>query len=354
VPRLTEPVHQRTFAYVTDHAVFTMSKPLVRAVADPNAPLPSEFLLFSKGVNESCNGSVLFDARSLEKVLAQAQRHGVDFIVDLEHFSLWPRGENDRDARGWFQVEERDGELWAVNVTWTDDGAERLRARRQRYTSPAFFCGEWDEELQLPHVTSLINVAICSMPATYGNAALVASAGPHLDSLRTSAYARETMSTSTEVKPADPPAPAAQAELPPAAEAPPAPAAASADAGLSAEERAELEAFRTARNAQETAERRSLVTELIALNAETPATAWANGAPVARLASEPIAELRSRVAAIRSVPRASAGHTPPPAGGAQSEEELTDFERKDAAKIKDPEARARFVASRLARKQKAQ
>lgn len=35
------------------------------------------------------------------------------------------------------------------------------------------------------------------------------------------------------------------------------------------------------------------------------------------------------------------------------EEALEDFERRDAAEIKDPAARARFVASRLARKRKA-
>lgn len=360
VPRLTGPVHQRTVASVTEPAHFFLSRPLVRAAADPNAPLPSEFLLFADGVNESCNGSVLFDERSREKVLEQAQRHGVDFIVDLEHFSLYPRGENDRDARGWFQVEDRGGELWAVNVSWTQDGADRLRGRRQRYTSPAFFCSEWDDEQQLPRVTSLINVAICSMPATYGNQALVASAGgapSRLDGLRTPVYARDTMASTPDVKPT---------EHAPAAEAPPVEAkkddvlvepekaeAAPADTGLSAAERAELEKLRADQTTRESAERRSLVTELVSLGAETPATAWSKDAPVARLTAEPLDDLRSRVAALRSVPRPSAvGHTAPPAGSGQGEDALEDFERKDAAKIKDPVARARFVASRLARKQK--
>lgn len=328
---------------------------MVRAAADPNAPLPSEFLLFTNGVNESCNGSVLFDDRSREKVLEQAARHGVDFIVDLEHFSLWPRGENDRDARGWFQIEDRGGELWAVNVSWTQDGADRLRGRRQRYTSPAFFCSEWDDEQQLPRVTSLINVAICSMPATYGNQALVASV-PRLDDQRPSVYARENMAAAPEVKPQESAPEPVKAEAPPAVEVksedPPLPPA---DAGLSAAERAELDALRSERDARQAAERRSLVTELIALGAETPATAWSNNAPVARLAAESLDDMRSRVAALRSVPRPSAvAHSAPPAGGSLGEDALEDFERKDAAKIKDPEARARFVASRLARKQKAQ
>lgn len=363
---MTGDVRKRTLGSVTESAHFFLSRPLVRAAADPNAPLPSEFLLFTAGVNESCNGSVLFDERSRDKVLEQAQRHGVDFIVDLEHFSLWPRGENDRDARAWFQIEDRDGELWAVNVSWTQDGAERLRGRRQRYTSPAFFCSEWDDEQQLPRVTSLINVAICSMPATYQNAPLVASAGgapTRLDGLRPSEYARGTMAVATEPKPTESaPAEPAKAEAPPVEAkkddvlVEPAKAeAAPVDTGLSAAERAELEKLRAEQTAREGAERRSLVTELVALGAETPATAWNKDAPVARLAAEPLADLRSRVAVLRSVPRpTSAGHTAPPAGGSLGEDALEDFERKDAAKIKDPEARARFVASRLARKQKAQ
>jgi hypothetical protein len=78
-----------------------------------------------------------------------------------------------------------------------------------------------------------------------------------------------------------------------------------------------------------------------------------NNAPVARLASEGLPGLRSRVAALRTVKGATAAVTPP-AASANPEDGLTDFERRDADKIKNPEARSRFVASRLARKNKAQ
>jgi hypothetical protein len=77
---------------------------------------------------------------------------------------------------GWFTPEVRNGELWATRISWTAPGAERLRSRRQRYTSPAFYCAEFDDKTQLPRVTSLINCAIVSMPATYQIAPLVASA----------------------------------------------------------------------------------------------------------------------------------------------------------------------------------
>lgn len=117
-------------------------------------------------------------------------------------------------------------------------------------------------------------------------------------------------------------------------------------------DRAELAAFRADKAARETAERRSLITELVALGAETPATAFANGAPVARLASEPLADLRTRVSALRSSKPAAAAPKPPLSGAGFGEEALEDFERRDAAKIADPEARAQFIAGRLARKNK--
>jgi ClpP class serine protease len=126
--------------------------------------------------------------------------------------------------------------------------------------------------------------------------------------------------------------------------------------GLDTAERAELASLRAERDARTAADRRALVTDLVALGAETPATAWKDGAPVARLASEPLDDLRGRVAALRAAkgPAAAAVVTPPASGAGTGEEALTDFERADAAKIKDTDARARFVAGRLARKQKAQ
>jgi hypothetical protein len=81
----------------------------------------------------------------------------------------------------------------------------------------------------------------------------------------------------------------------------------------------------------EASERRGLVADLVTLGAETPATAWARNeageigegdARVAckRLTSEPIAELRARVAALRAAnPRAARRITPPETGTEISE-----------------------------------
>lgn len=119
---------------------------------------------------------------------------------------------------------------------------------------------------------------------------------------------------------------------------------------VDAEEYAELQAFRATKVAAAAADRRALITELVALGAETPATAWVNDAAAPRLASEPLDSLCARVEALRAAKPVAAAIRPPAADGAEA---LTDFERRDADKIKDPEARARFVAGRIARKQKA-
>ncbi|MFA5706319.1 MAG: hypothetical protein WDA41_08195, partial [Candidatus Neomarinimicrobiota bacterium] len=111
--------------------------------------------------------------------------------------------------------------------------------------------------------------------------------------------------------------------------------------------RARLDVLEGERAEAESAERRLLVGDLVRLGAETPATAWrgdpAQRAPVARLLCEPIAELRSRVATLRT---ARSAPVAPPAARAVT---LTAAEEAQAAKL-SPEARKRFVALRLARR----
>jgi hypothetical protein len=113
---------------------------------------------------------------------------------------------------------------------------------------------------------------------------------------------------------------------------------------LTAEQHREYLALVAERDARATAERKALVGELVALRAETPGTAYgANGALVTRLASEPIADLRTRVAALKAqTPAATpAAHTPPPVG-ATPDDGLTEAERARAEKM-EPAQRVRFV-----------
>lgn len=381
----------------------------IRYLAQPIdvAALPKEFCLFRAGENASTKGSVWFDERSALLVMADAETYANDFAIDLEHRMVAPRlvdaSDSDTDAMGWHRLAVRNGELWAVNVTWSSEGNRRLRSRLQRYTSPAFMT-ERDPDTGQDRVVRYINCALCSRPATHEIAPLVASQGT-LDIRTPVAYApagmskdRESMRAALAALDAGD-ATTAQSALRAALESPEEETPADEDEDDDDEAPAEptdeeytrardgvialagdgvtdvygalrtlsVRAFaatgavdiaaaaqfvsgviaeRTQRQADE---RRALITELVTMKAETPATAWSGNAPVPRLADEPLDALRTRVTALRAARPAEV--TPPVAGGLDA---LQDFERRDAAKIKDPEARSRFVASRIARKQKAQ
>ena len=132
---------------------------------------PTEFQVFSSGWVSSRKGKVLFDATAAAATIKEYQTHGVDLMIDLEHLSLDVWGPHfDPDARGWCRLELRDGALWAVGVTWTEDGERRLRKKTQRYISPAF---RVDPDTK--RVTELVNIAITALPATDNLEPLVAA-----------------------------------------------------------------------------------------------------------------------------------------------------------------------------------
>lgn len=134
---------------------------------------PKEFRIFRAGENFTTKDErpFIFDEASAALLMAEYAAHGVDIAIDREHLSLDQESANyDPDARGWCNLEVRNGELWAVNVRWTPDGLERLRNKTQRYISPVFTYAK--ESLQ---ILSLYNIAICAIPATYEAPPLVAA-----------------------------------------------------------------------------------------------------------------------------------------------------------------------------------
>ncbi len=155
------------------------------SIAIDGDALPSEFRLFKAGANHTTKGVFLFDTKAAELVMAAAEAWGVDYAIDLEHLALDSDARAfDPDARGWFSLAVRNGELWAVNVRWTPDGARRLSEKTQRYISPAFAV---DEENR---VIEIVNVALVAMPATHGTPALVAAnRGPRMSKITEAARA---------------------------------------------------------------------------------------------------------------------------------------------------------------------
>lgn len=124
-------------------------------------PLPGEFRLFRAGANPTTKGEFLFDALAARLVMEAYATHAVDVHIDLEHLALDPECNSyDPDARGWCNLEVRNGELWAVNVRWTPDGERRLKQRTQRYVSPAFCTDE------AGRIVDVVNIALTGLPAT--------------------------------------------------------------------------------------------------------------------------------------------------------------------------------------------
>jgi hypothetical protein len=309
-----------------------------------DAPLPERFRMFRAGVNETTKGPLLFDEQAAAAVMAAFERGGVDLMIDLAHDSLDPAAHAARDdaddARGWFRLAVEHGELWASSVTWTADGERRLRSRTQRYVSPAVLLEE--TEGGAPRVVEVVNCALCSMPATLDAMPLVAS--------RTLLRLEENTMDPKIIKDAldaleagDAPkaleilkaliasAAGAPAEEPPVPEGgdaledtpdevPEDPEALRAlaravrtvtgrhGAGEAEAEllrlRARVDALDAERAALDSSARRELVTELVRIGAEVPATAWqgdpARRIPARRFEAEPVAELRARVEVLRA------------------------------------------------------
>jgi hypothetical protein len=139
---------------------------LVDLTGDP----PGEVLLFRSGTNRSYKGLLLFDEEAARRVLADVNEHGAELFFDYDHASLFGFSKGSGEAAAWFTLEVKSGDLWAVNVRWTEEAAEKVRARKYRYISPAV-----DYETNSNRITRLINVALTNLPASHGLTPLMAA-----------------------------------------------------------------------------------------------------------------------------------------------------------------------------------
>lgn len=133
---------------------------------------PSSFRIFRAGKNDSTKGSVLFDDVAGRSVMAKWNDYGNELAIDYQHAMLEGLVLDPAlsgKAAGWFGLELRAGELWAVNVRWTEPAAAALSRKEWRYVSPAFYVD--DEE----RVTEVVNVALTNVPATKNQDALMAA-----------------------------------------------------------------------------------------------------------------------------------------------------------------------------------
>lgn len=324
---------------------------------------PSEFRIFSAGQVSTSKGDFVFDAAAAAAVMAEYTKHGVDLMIDYDHASLASVTLDPAQtgkAAGWFNLELRGGELWAVNVRWTQSAASALSQKEWRFMSPAF-------SVDGDRIVSVLNVAITNMPATRnlqplmaaskGNAMTVeeflkvckALAIDPTTSLDDALAKIQGTGGDSDKEDATAPAADAGADAAPetAAAAPPPPAA---DAPPGKEKKEDVAAsaarlmrltgatsfvaavemvdtFRTShleletertklaseRALLESAERRKLCVELVTLGAEFPATVWADDKATtlkSRWTKMDLAELRAHTAEQRAARGGKAAKAP--------------------------------------------
>ena len=158
----------------------------IMLAVEPGDKPPTEFRLFRAGNNETTKGTFVFDAKGSQQVIVAYQRRGTRCFFDWNHASLDPKPMDPKvamRAAGWFDIEDRGGELWATNITWTKDALEEFEAKRVAYFSPAFSTDKSNR------VVDFINCALTNLPATHDIDQLVAA-------MRTISDRRVDLSTS--------------------------------------------------------------------------------------------------------------------------------------------------------------
>ncbi|MBX3260107.1 MAG: hypothetical protein KF782_10480 [Labilithrix sp.] len=129
------------------------------------------FRLFRAGLSRTDHGSTLFDGEAARLVMAEREQRGNRYALDFDHKSIDPSATPEqRRAAGSFDIALRDGELWAVDVRWTDEARRYVRGGQYLSVSPA-----WDQSTKNGRVVSLMNCALTSNPATHGAVRLAAS-----------------------------------------------------------------------------------------------------------------------------------------------------------------------------------
>lgn len=135
---------------------------------DLSGGVPTAFRVLRAGVNKTEKGEFLFDDQAAADVMAAYAAKGLDKVqIDYEHQSVQPPpagGDARKPAAGWFKPEIRNGELWAVDLAWTETAARMLApdkgAPEYRYYSPILF---FDKESR--RVTRIKNLALTNDPA---------------------------------------------------------------------------------------------------------------------------------------------------------------------------------------------
>ena len=167
------------------------------AIGDVKEP-PRERLIFPAGEFHTTKGTFLFDRQAADLVMADwaewtgglPQKGSADYEHDQSKEEL--PGHLKLDSAS-YDLELRQGALWAVNINWTAMAAQMIVNREKRFTSPW-----WLFERATKRICRYLNFGLVSLPATLGQPELVAASasasffGYVLGSETASVFADET------------------------------------------------------------------------------------------------------------------------------------------------------------------
>lgn len=156
----------------------TLRAPIELPLVGPERVAPREFRLFAPGVNESDQGSFLFDDEAATLVMAAFRARGRPLVIDYEHQSM-AKPPIPAPAAGWMNLEVRAGALWAVDVEWSPEARDLIASRRYRYFSPSFS----HERGEPRRIVEVFNAGLTNNPSLFGIDALVAASTAFRDYL---------------------------------------------------------------------------------------------------------------------------------------------------------------------------
>lgn len=137
---------------------------------------PSEWQIFSYGVNTSDKGEFIFDEKAAEMVMAAFAKKGSTLTMDYEHQAL-SAPKNGQPAPNscysWVPEVRPDANgkptLWATSAKWTERATGLIKSKEYLYWSPAF---ETDKSRR---VSRIVNMALTNIPALDNQEPLVAA-----------------------------------------------------------------------------------------------------------------------------------------------------------------------------------
>jgi len=159
----------------------TGSQPLILRAAierlDGKAPAAIRLLRF--GVNESDYGPITFDEIAAAMVEEAYRTEGKERLYADWNHGMLPASEDDKPTReqgaasASFIPEVRNGELWAADIQWTDDGRADVESGAYNLFSPAFNWECGSDGVLRPR--KLINFALVNQAGLHDIAPLMAA-----------------------------------------------------------------------------------------------------------------------------------------------------------------------------------